>query len=132
MSPQWQASFLTAQSVSFQTYIGQLSLALMFACRDVEGLGSFGDVRETDSQLVVTEAVRDVMLTLVPWLQNSLPVLLLGPEGCGKACLLQHCFKQLPVSLPSLPKGHIEILTLVEGPKQTLCFKAHVMKYLIR
>ena len=68
-------------------------------------MGSFGDVHESDSQLVVTEAVREVMLGLVPWLRNGLPVLLLGPEGCGKACLLQHCFKQLPVRLPPSSKG---------------------------
>ena len=65
----------------------------------MEGLGTFGDLHGTDSQLVVTEAVKDVMLGLVPWLRSGLPVLLVGPEGCGKACLLQHCFKQLPVRL---------------------------------
>ena len=64
-------------------------------------MGSFSDMceNERDSQLVVTEAVRDVMLNLVPWLRRGLPVLLVGPEGCGKAHLLQHCFKQLPVRL---------------------------------
>lgn len=54
---------------------------------------------EGECQLVVTEAVRAVMLGLVPWLRAGLPVLLVGPEGCGKAQLLQHCFKQLLVRL---------------------------------
>lgn len=57
---------------------------------------------EGNSQLVMTEAVRAVMLGLVPWLRAGLPVLLVGPEGCGKAQLLQHCFQQLPVRLSNI------------------------------
>ncbi|KAL3130926.1 hypothetical protein ABBQ38_000251 [Trebouxia sp. C0009 RCD-2024] len=66
-----------------------------------EGWGSFGDMHEAEgnSQLVMTEAVRAVMLGLVPWLRAGLPVLLVGPEGCGKAQLLQHCFQQLPAAV---------------------------------
>ena len=54
---------------------------------------------KTADGLVVTAAVRDVTLSLVPWLRSGSSLLLVGPEGCGKAQLLQHCFKQLPVRL---------------------------------
>ena len=65
-------------------------------------------VAEASTGLVVTESARDVMLGLVPWLRSGSPVLLVGPEGCGKAHLLQHCFKQLAVGLSQrlLPVRH--------------------------
>lgn len=32
---------------------------------------------------------------LAPWLKSREPILLVGPEGCGKTALIQYCFKRL-------------------------------------
>ena len=68
-------------------------------CRGTDTSSSFLDTPDhnASSQLVVTEGVREVILGLVPWLRSGAPVLLVAPEGCGKAMLLQHCLDQLPV-----------------------------------
>ena len=68
-------------------------------CRGTDTSSSFLDTADlkASSQLVVTEGVREVILGLVPWLCFGAPVLLVGPEGCGKAMLLHHCLDQLPV-----------------------------------
>ncbi|KAL0018230.1 hypothetical protein WJX79_009392, partial [Trebouxia sp. C0005] len=65
--------------------------------RGVEGPSSFLDTPDPhpSGQLIMTEGVSNVILGLVPWLRTQAPLLLVGPEGCGKATLLQHCLDQL-------------------------------------
>ncbi|KAL0047749.1 hypothetical protein WJX82_010930, partial [Trebouxia sp. C0006] len=65
--------------------------------RGVEGPSSFLDAPDPQpsGQLIMTEGVSNVILGLVPWLRTGAPLLLVGPEGCGKATLLQHCLDQL-------------------------------------
>lgn len=50
---------------------------------------------EADTGLVMTSRESNVMQSLVPWLQSETPLLLVGPEGCGKAVLMHHCLSQL-------------------------------------
>lgn len=53
--------------------------------------------QEPISSLVVTAREQTTMQSLMPWLQQGDPFLVVGPEGCGKAVLMQHCMSQLPV-----------------------------------
>ncbi len=71
-------------------------------CRGMEGPSSFLDAPDPQpsGQLIMTEGVSNVILGLVPWLRTGAPLLLVGPEGCGKATLLQHCLAQLAVRHP--------------------------------
>jgi MoxR-like ATPase len=55
---------------------------------------------QPSGQLIMTEGVSNVILGLVPWLRTGAALLLVGPEGCGKATLLQHCLDQLAVCHP--------------------------------
>ncbi len=68
----------------------------------MEGPSSFLDAPDPQpsDQLIMTEGVSNVILGLVPWLRTGAPLLLVGPEGCGKATLLQHCLAQLAVRCP--------------------------------
>jgi len=68
----------------------------------MEGPSSFLDAPDPQpsGQLIMTEGVSNVILGLVPWLCTGAPLLLVGPEGCGKATLLQHCLDQLAVRHP--------------------------------
>lgn len=68
----------------------------------MEGPSSFLDAPDPQpsGQLIMTEGVSNVILGLVPWLRTGAPLLLVGPEGCGKATLLQHCLDQLAVRHP--------------------------------
>ena len=51
--------------------------------------------------MIVTEGISRVVAGLAPWLRAGAPVLLVGPEGCGKALLLQHCFSHMKVCKPT-------------------------------
>ena len=68
----------------------------------MDGPSSFLDAPDPQpfGQLIMTEGVSNVVLGLVPWLCTGAPLLLVGPEGCGKATLLQHCLAQLAVRHP--------------------------------
>lgn len=68
-----------------------------YVCRS-EGLGSsISDpgFEEPANGLVMTSRELKVIQSLMPWLQTDTPLLLVGPEGCGKAVLMQYCFNQL-------------------------------------
>lgn len=77
----------------------------------MEGPTAFLDTPYSDAsdELVVTEGVSNVVLGLVPWLRHGAPMLLVGPEGCGKASLLQHCLNQLPVSHGQTRSKHVHL-----------------------
>ena len=48
-----------------------------------------------ESGLVLVDGVQQTLATLAPWVASGEPFILVGPEGCGKALLLQHAFAQL-------------------------------------
>ena len=48
--------------------------------------------------MVITDGVMQVIASLAPWLRSGAPVLLVGPQGCGKALMLHHCFSQMKVT----------------------------------
>lgn len=58
-------------------------------------LSNLSGEAEPASALVQTRREASVIRSLVPWLQTGMPLLLVGPQGCGKATLMQHCFSQL-------------------------------------
>ncbi|KAJ3307863.1 Cytoplasmic dynein 2 heavy chain 1, partial [Blyttiomyces sp. JEL0837] len=45
--------------------------------------------------VIETIDVKRAVDTIMPWLENGYPFLLVGPEGVGKHMLLRHCFKKL-------------------------------------
>ncbi|KAI8824969.1 dynein heavy chain and region D6 of dynein motor-domain-containing protein [Fimicolochytrium jonesii] len=45
--------------------------------------------------LVLTPDIRKAFDTVMPWIVDNQPVLLVGPEGAGKHMLLRHCFSSL-------------------------------------
>ncbi|KAG1684369.1 Cytoplasmic dynein 2 heavy chain 1 [Nymphon striatum] len=47
--------------------------------------------------LVKTASVQQAIANIMPWLspENQQPFILVGPEGCGKSLVLQHCFQQI-------------------------------------
>ena len=53
--------------------------------------------------LVLTHSTRAHLDGFSVWLQNEhkQPFILIGPEGCGKNILLQYCFSQLRLLLPT-------------------------------
>ena len=52
------------------------------------------------SGLVVTDGILQNAALLAPWMRQGLPFLLVGPEGCCKAMLIEHCIAEMPVSVP--------------------------------
>ena len=52
----------------------------------------------SSSGLVVTDGVLQNAALLAPWMRQGLPFLLVGPEGCCKALLIEHCIAEMPVS----------------------------------
>ena len=48
--------------------------------------------------LVLTQDVQRHSHLIEPWLRDMEPFILVGPEGCGKSLLLEHCFAQLKAS----------------------------------
>ena len=45
--------------------------------------------------LVMVDAVAQAQSLVTPWLESSQPFVLVGPEGCGKAMVLEDCFSRL-------------------------------------
>ena len=45
--------------------------------------------------LVMVDAVAQVQSLVKPWLESGTPFILVGPEGCGKAMVLEDCFSSL-------------------------------------
>jgi dynein heavy chain 2 len=45
--------------------------------------------------VVETPNMKKCIDTIFPWLKNGDPLLLVGPEGCGKFTTLKHCFSKL-------------------------------------
>lgn len=45
--------------------------------------------------LVMVDAVAQVQSLIMPWLKSGRPFVLVGPEGCGKAMVLEDCFARL-------------------------------------
>ena len=54
----------------------------------------------SSSGLVVTDGILQNAALLAPWMRQGLPFLLVGPEGCCKAMLIEHCIAEMPVSVP--------------------------------
>ena len=50
---------------------------------------------EIDSTLVQTDQVQKDLVLIAPWLKNREPIILVGPDGCGKATLIEHCLKKI-------------------------------------
>ena len=46
--------------------------------------------------LVMVDAVAQTQSLVTPWLESGKPFVLVGPEGCGKAMVLEDCFSRLP------------------------------------
>ncbi len=81
-------------------------LTLYRACRPAatgtyDALAPLSSAADADSSagpaLVVTTGVLQTVSLMSPWLRANQPVLLVGPEGCGKAVLLEQCFAEMPV-----------------------------------
>lgn len=49
---------------------------------------------------MVTDGILQNAALLAPWMRQGLPFLLVGPEGCCKAMLIEHCIAEMPVSVP--------------------------------
>ena len=45
--------------------------------------------------VVMVDAVAQVQSLVMPWLESGQPFVLVGPEGCGKALVLDDCFARL-------------------------------------
>ena len=45
--------------------------------------------------LVMVDSVAQVQSLVTPWLESGQPFVLVGPEGCGKAMVLEDCFSRL-------------------------------------
>jgi dynein heavy chain 2 len=45
--------------------------------------------------VVMVDAVAQVQSLVMPWLESGQPFVLVGPEGCGKAMVLEDCFARL-------------------------------------
>ena len=45
--------------------------------------------------VVMVDAVAQVQSLVAPWLESGQPFVLVGPEGCGKAMILEDCFARL-------------------------------------
>eukprot|EP00117_Sycon_ciliatum_P036543 scpid1236/ scgid27488/ Cytoplasmic dynein 2 heavy chain 1; Dynein heavy chain isotype 1B len=66
---------------------------------DVPDAISINDLapQNAPTPLIRTPAVQRALGLFMPWLEadNRQPFILVGPEGCGKSLLLQHCFREL-------------------------------------
>ena len=49
-----------------------------------------------DAQLVFTPEVQKYINVISPWIESRQPFLVVGPEGCGKAMVINHCFSAQP------------------------------------
>jgi len=49
-----------------------------------------------DTQLVFTPEVQKYINVISPWIECRQPFLVVGPEGCGKAMVINHCFAAQP------------------------------------
>ncbi|CAM9144794.1 unnamed protein product [Heterosigma akashiwo] len=64
------------------------------------------DLQEIDSAVVPTVSVQRTVDMMEPWLKNSEPFILVGPEGCGKNMMIRHAIrkhKNVAVGTPSPP-----------------------------
>jgi dynein heavy chain 2 len=53
-------------------------------------------IQEVDALPVIeTSDMRRNVDVILPWLQNHEPLIVVGPEGCGKSTTLRHCFSKL-------------------------------------
>jgi dynein heavy chain 2 len=53
-------------------------------------------IHEIDSlPIIETSDLRRNVDSILPWLQNHEPVIVVGPEGCGKSTTLRYCFSRL-------------------------------------
>lgn len=43
----------------------------------------------------MTDQVQKDLVLIAPWLKNREPFILVGPDGCGKATLIEHCLKKI-------------------------------------
>ncbi|KAI8844037.1 dynein heavy chain and region D6 of dynein motor-domain-containing protein [Chytriomyces cf. hyalinus JEL632] len=65
----------------------------LYSLREPEEL-DFKSVKDIDDLPVVENIdVQRAMDTIMPWLANAEPFILVGPEGAGKHMILRHCFK---------------------------------------
>ena len=54
-----------------------------------------GIIKGKWSGVVMVDAVAQVQSLVAPWLESGQPFVLVGPEGCGKAMILEDCFARL-------------------------------------
>ncbi|GMH35100.1 hypothetical protein BSKO_02968 [Bryopsis sp. KO-2023] len=59
------------------------------------GMKSLMETKRPVQDIVMTTDVKRNLAKIMPWLDNDSPLLLVGPEGCGKAKLLEYAFGQL-------------------------------------
>eukprot|EP00899_Mesostigma_viride_P029629 jgi/Mesvir1/9851/Mv22388-RA.1 len=74
------------------------SAASVMACPpsfDGELLDPGEDSAHKPGGMIVTPTMQQTMDLVMPWLVAGRPFLLVGPPGCGKSVLLQHCFSRL-------------------------------------